>query len=369
MKNFLNVAMLSITSLVLIACDPVVESENMSTGAASMAPTFIKEEGWGTLPNDMVLGSVSAVAIDANDNVWVIHRPRSVPELMTELAAPAVVKFDLEGNMLTAWGGPSDEFEWPQNEHGIHIAPDGNVWVSGTYCTALPMQRNPINDDHILEFTATGEFVQQIGRAGQSGGNEDTENFHRVSSMQVTSANNEIFVADGYGNHRVMVMDADTGEFKRAWGAFGMDTSEIREKHGCGLALRENPPPWADDQFSIVHSIVVSEDGKVYIADRENGRVQIFTTDGDYLDQIDFGADGNPMTIAFSPDTGQKHLYIWSGGQIHFYDRLSLEEIDSRIDNAGTIGMGHSMAVDSQGNIYMARLPGGIEKLSLVSPQ
>ena len=221
------------------------------------------------------------------------------------------------------------------------------------------------NDDHVLKLTPSGELVMQIGRAGESEGNADTENFHRVAAMQVHAPTNEVFVADGYGNHRVIVLDADTGAFKRMWGAFARAPVD---EHRCGPSfVGPDAPSWNTDQFSIVHGIAVSNDGLVYVADRENGRVQVFTHGGEYVTQINLRPDANPMTIAFSPDDEQRYLYTWSLGQIHVHDRQSLELATAIDDDPSSEGPGHLMASDSQGNLYLARLAGGLEKLVLTA--
>jgi len=357
-----------IAALALTGCGEAPEPEvlaNNTRGASSALPTFVKDAGWGTLPNDWVLGTVSGVSVDAQDNVWVLHRPRSVPAEQAHRAAPAVVVLNADGDDIDAWGGPTTDYEWPQNEHGIHIDPDGFVWISGTYCTGMDMDRIPVNDDHVLKLTPSGELVMQIGRAGESEGNADTENFHRVAAMQVHAPTNELFVADGYGNHRVIVLDADTGAFKRMWGAFGRSPVD---EHRCGPSfVGPNAPSWNADQFSIVPGIGVSNDGLVYVAARENGRVQVFTMGGEYLSQIVWGSDANPMTVAFSPDEEQRYLYIWSAGQIHVHERRSLEPLTAIDDDPNVQGPGHLMATDSQGNLYLARLGGGLEKLVLTN--
>jgi hypothetical protein len=367
MTTLRNVVCMGISSVVLAGCDQAPDPGGQAAGRVLLEPpAFSKVEGWGRLPDDRVLGTVSGVAVDAQDNVWVLHRPRTVPADGPGRAAPAVVVFDSDGNLVATWGGPTTAYEWPQNEHGIHVDDEGFVWISGTYCTGMNVDgMNPLNDDHILKLTANGDLVMQIGRANQSTGNADTENFHRVAAMQVFAPTNEVFVADGYGNHRIIVLDADTGAYKRMWGAFG-NTPE--DEHRCGPQFfAADAPAWDKDQFSIVHGLAVSDDGFVYVADRENGRVQVFTLSGEYLDQIDLGADADPMTAAFSADEAQRYLYVWGAGRLNVYERRMLEPLATIADDPGTDGPGHLMAADSNGNLYIARLAGGIEKLALTS--
>lgn len=351
----------------LAACGASEQAQTDSSADAETAyPTFSVIDGWGSPADSLVLGTVAGIAVDPNDNIWVLHRPRTIPAEQAARAAPPVVVFDADGNMLDAWGGPAVEYEWPQNEHGIHIDNDGFVWISGNYCTNwINEGLRPVNDDHLLKLTMDGELVQQFGFANASMGNADTKNFHRPAAMQVHAATNEIFIADGYGNHRVIVLDADTGAYKRMWGAFG---GTPQDDHRCGVSFfGSDAPAWDSDQFSIVHGLAVSDDGMVYVADRENGRVQIFDLNGEYLSQIELGADSDPMTVAFSADETQRFLYVWGANRINVYEREPLSLLTTIDDDPGTGGPGHMMATDSQGNIYMARLAGGLEKLELTS--
>ena len=170
----------------------------------------------------MRIGAPSSIAIDAEDNVWVLHRPLTLPPEDDAMAAPPVVVFDTDGNFIKAWGGPGDGYEWPQREHGLHIDHEGFVWLGGNNCPTNGVPRvEPVNDDQLLKFTQDGTFVMQIGRRDGSSGNADMMNLHRPADQQVHAPTNEVFVADGYGNRRIAVFDAGTGRFKRRWGAFG----------------------------------------------------------------------------------------------------------------------------------------------------
>ena len=157
------------------------------------------------------LGEVTSIAIDAQDHAWVLHRPTTVYPHQKGRAAPPVLEFDANGNFVQAWGGPGEGYEWPVSEHGIYVDHRNFVWITG----------NVGDDDMILKFTKEGKFVLQIGKRGQSKGNTDTRNVHRASDVVVNPKTNEVFVADGYGNRRVIVFDGDTGAFKRMWGAYG----------------------------------------------------------------------------------------------------------------------------------------------------
>src|SRR6516165_244327 len=189
---------------------------------AREVPVFEVDKTWPKLPPQWKLGDVSNINSDAQGNIYLIHRPRTLKDPDFAMAAPPVMVFDPNGNFLRAWGGEGQGYEWPQREHGIFIDPKGFVWLGGNSCPTNGLPRlKPVADDQILKFTADGKFQMQIGHSNQSKGNADTQNLHRASDEQYYPPTNEMFLSDGYGNHRVIVFDADTGAFKRMWGAFG----------------------------------------------------------------------------------------------------------------------------------------------------
>ena len=277
------------------------------------------------------------------------------------MAAPPVMVFDSAGSFIKAWGGAGSGYEWPEREHGIHIDYKGFVWVSGNNCptNGLPGLK-PVADDQVLKFTQDGRFVMQIGHSNQSKGNADTQNLHRAADMWVHPQTNELFVADGYGNHRVAVFDADTGAFKRMWGAFA--NKPVDDDH-CEVVTPTSFPAGPGPQnFSIVHAIRVSKDGMVYVADRENRRVQAFTIDGKFVKQLVKTDTTFARDLALSPDPEQQFLYVGNGTDIVVVDRKTLEIVGS-IKVAGMIGGGHEIATDSKGNIYIAQTTAGLQKL------
>jgi hypothetical protein len=186
---------------------------------ARSLPTFEIDKSWPKVPPQYKLGDVSSMASDAQGNIYVLSRPRTLKDPDFAKAAPPVMVFDAAGNYLRGWGGDGEGYEWPQREHGIYIDNKGLVWVSGNNCPSNGLARlKPVADDQLLKFTPEGKFVMQIGHSNQSKGNADTQNVHRAADLQVYPPTNELFVADGYGNHRVVVFDADSGAFKRTWG-------------------------------------------------------------------------------------------------------------------------------------------------------
>ena len=332
-----------------------------SQAQARGVPMFEADATWPKVPSQWKLGDASSFAIDAQDNVWLLHRPRTLKPEDAAKAAPPIVVFDAAGNFVKAWGGAGSGYDWPEREHGIHIDHKGFVWVGGNNCAGRALRGlKPIGDDQLVKLTQDGKLVMQIGHSNQSKGNADTANVHRAADAWVHPPTNELFVADGYGNHRVVVFDADTGAFKRMWGAFGKAPVDNDQCPPPSLSsVPEGPGP---DQFSIVHAIRVSNDGTVYAADRENRRVQMFTSDGKYLKQLVRGSAPFARNLALSADGEQQFLYVGGGTDIVIADRKTLEAVGS-IQGPGMLGGGHQIATDAKGNIYVAATTRGLQKL------
>jgi hypothetical protein len=324
-------------------------------------PTFEVDHAWPKVPAKWKLGDASSIAIDAQDNIWVLHRPRTLKPEQAAMAAPPVIVFDSAGNYVKAWGGDGNGYEWPQREHGIYIDYKGFVWLGGNNCPTNGLPRvKPVADDQLLKFTQDGKFLMQIGHSNQSKGNADMQNLHRPADEWVYQPTNELFVADGYGNHRVAVFDADSGKFKRMWGAFG--NKPVDDDH-CMIVTPSNFSDPGPQQFSIVHAIRVAKDGTVYVADREYRRVQMFTKDGKFLKQLVKNDIPFARDLALSPDANQQFLYVGGGNGIFIVDRKTLE-IVGNIEPAGIIGPGHEIATDSKGNLYIAQTTAGLQKLT-----
>ena len=336
-------------------------SDRSASGVTGI-PVFELDPSWPKVPPQYRLGDPSSIAIDANDNAWVLHRPRTLKPEQASMAAPPIMIFDPAGNFVRAWGGAGSGYDWPQREHGIHIDHKGYVWVGGNNCAARNLPGlQAVGDDQVVKFTQDGRLVLQIGRASQSKGNADTLNLHQPADAWVLPKTNELYVADGYGNHRVAVYDAETGRFKRMWGAFG---NKPVDKDQCPPpSLKAVPDGPGPGQFSIVHAIRVANDGTVYVADRENRRVQMFTGEGQFVKQ--FVRHGAPFArnLALSPDPGQRVLYVGGGTDIVVMDRRTLEVVTT-ISGSGIVGGGHHIATDSKGNLYVAATARGLQKLA-----
>jgi DNA-binding beta-propeller fold protein YncE len=339
--------------------------EKAALAQRQAAPAFQVDPMWPKVPKQWMLGQVAGLSVDARDHVWILQRPWSLandekaedPAAPCCHPAPPVMEFDAAGNYLQGWGGEGDGYEWPADEHAIHVDFKGNVWISSAGGPRLATKK----ENQILKFTQAGKFLLQIGRRGMSKGSLDTDNFNNAADIFVYAKTNEVFVADGYVNRRVIVLDADTGKFKRMWGAYGNapdDTAPNQPKDdGPGAA-----------QFNLVHGVRVSDDGLVYVADRRNNRMQVFTIDGKFQREIFVERKtkllGTSFSVAFSPDPRQEHLYLADAGngRVHIYDRRTLQEVGGfgRIGHyAGQFVFLHVVAADSKGNLYTAEVGGG----------
>jgi len=329
------------------------------------APQFRVDPQWPHIPQQWTLGQVSGLDVDARDHVWIIQRPWSLaddekalnPEAVCCRPAPPVMEFDAAGNYLQGWGGEGEGYEWPADEHTIHVDFKGNVWISSAGGPRLPTRK----ENQILKFTQAGKFLMQIGHRGMSKGSLDTDNFNNAADIYVYPKTNEVFVADGYVNRRVIVLDADSGRFKRMWGAYGNKPDDSAPNR----LSDEGPGP---QQFNLVHGIRVSNDGLVYVADRRNNRMQVFTTDGVFQREIFVERKtkllGTSFSVAFSPDAAQTWLYLADAGngRVHIYERKTLNEAGGfgRIGRyAGEFIFLHNLAIDSHGNVYTAEVGTG----------
>jgi DNA-binding beta-propeller fold protein YncE len=350
-------------------------------GADQKMPAFEVDTAWPRLPNNWVLGQVPGIAVDRHDHVWILHRPRTVADELKGRAAPPVLEFDQNGTLVAAWGGSGTGFDWPDSEHGIFVDYKDNVWIGGSSPTSQSLTRR--SDDMLLKFTNTGRFLLQIGGPDKSTGNADTKSVNKSADAFVYQKTNELFVADGYGNRRVIVFDADTGAFKRMWGAFGNAPVDAGPPPARGAAPaggaqpgggRGAPPsletegPGPQQFGGPVHSVKVSNDGLVYVADRPNRRIQVFTPEGKYVTQGFINRAGPSASsaagITFSPDAQQRFIYVvdYGNSRVVVVDRKSLTvlyQFGGIGTEPGKFQGPHHGAVDSKGNLYTVEvLPG-----------
>ena len=335
---------------------------------ANQIPIFEPDPSWPKLPEKWVFGQVSSVSIDENGHAWVLQRPTSVRDDQKDKAAPPILEFDENGNFIQGWGGPGAGYDWPEVEHGVYADPRGFIWVGG----------NGETDHHLVKFTKDGKFVMQIGKKGASKGNKDTVNVNRAADIFYYAPSNELFVADGYGNKRVIVFDGDTGAYKRMWGAFGNEPLDVvpeppKVPESARVPARELTDDGPQQFVNPIHAVRVSNDGLVYVSDRGGKRVQVFTLDGKYQTQVfidrycEAPHCGNGQTVAstaFSHDPEQKFLYVASRSPARLWilDRKTLTPLDSMGRNGiapGEFYVMHHMNVDKAGNLYVTEVQDG----------
>ena len=324
--------------------------------AAQTVPQFTVDPFWPKpLPNNWILGQVASVAVDSKDHVWVLQRPRSLsedekgatlkpPRSNCCVPAPSVLEFDTDGTFVQGWGGPSNN-PWPGREHGLYVDKKGFVWLSG----------NADTDSALFKFSHDGKLVLTIGKLGPTGGSNDTTLLGKPADIQVDETANEVYVADGYGNRRVIVFDSETGAYKRYWGAYGNKPNDDKQP-------KYDPAAAVSQQFgNPVHCAKVSSDGLVYVCDRTNDRVQVFKKDGTYVTEWFYEkntlGNGAVWDLNFWPDAKQSYLLSIDGEN-------NVMRILNRADGkvVGTVGRSgryagqfhwvHTIAVDSKGNVY-----------------
>tara|TARA_Y100000590_G_scaffold101430_1_gene115157 strand:+ start:9804 stop:10970 length:1167 start_codon:yes stop_codon:yes gene_type:complete len=348
--------LLSICVLLSITYCTISEGELNLNSADTEAPMFEVDPLWPKpLPNHWILGSTIGVGVDSRDYVYIVHRgngnertelgaQQDPPTGECCVAAPPVLVFDPEGNLTDSWGGPGEGYDWPSSNHGITIDHMDNVWIGGNGA-----------DSHILKFTRDGKFLAQYGEVGQEIDSNSTTHFGRVAKISFDAEANEAYLADGYGNKRVAVIDASTGEFKRYWGAYGNTPDDTN------MGPYDPDAPLIQQFRTPVHCAEPTLDGLVYVCDRPNNRVQVFKTDGTFVNEVRIAprtlGDGSTWDIAFSRDPEQKFMYLADGKNMKVYimDRASLEILTSFGDGGRQPGLFfavHSIATDSKGNIF-----------------
>jgi DNA-binding beta-propeller fold protein YncE len=337
------------------------------------------------LPNNWIIGQVAGLSIDrANDHIWIIHRPWTVqvtnagatpPQSVRDnvwgsdpvqstccLTAPPVIEFDAEGNALRSWGA-GDGYDWFNSEHGIHVDHNGKVWVAG----------NGANDHHMMRFTQDGQHELTIGGIGVSQGSNDTNSVRGVAIMESDPAANELYVADGYGNRRLIVFDAETGAYKRHWGAYGERPTD------------DNPGPWDPNAppsrtwRTPVHGVAIANDGLVYVTDRPSNRIQVFQKDGTYVTETVLAPQtygpGSTWEVVLDPlDAEQRFIYVPDGTnhKVWALDRATLQPVYSwgrAGRQPGQFDWLHNLEFDSQGNAYTAEVQTGhrIQKFNRIN--
>ena len=384
-----------VTIAVLIAVLAVAQytlqtvARAQENGGGNRAGVYEVDRMWPKpLPNNWVLGSTVGLAVDARDHVFVVHRGQATldPKFASQMtfapvpgrgargaepaapargrgdaaigeevasgakpiselccsAAPPVLEFDPAGNLVNHWGGPGSGYEWPPSMHGITIDGKDNVWLAGN------------GGNTVLKFSKDGKFLLQIGKNGESKGNKDTANLSRPAEVEVDMAANEIYVADGYGNRRVIVYDADKGTFKRMWGAYGKPPTDDPN-------VTYDPSKPLSPNWQTVHCATLANDGLVYVCDRVNDRIQVFKKDGTYIKEAQIAkrtlGDGVTFDIAFSKDPQQRLMYVADGANHRVWQLLReplqvLNHIGNGGRYPGQFYATHNVSLDSKGNLY-----------------
>jgi hypothetical protein len=374
----------SVITLVVVLTAVQLMLQTRATAQGTQAGVYESAPFWPKqLPNHWVFGSVVGLAVDSRDHIWVVHRGKATidPNLGAMMAyppapsrgggggeaspstgkpisefccteAPPVVEFDPEGNVVGHWGGKGSGYEWPPSMHGITLDAKDNVWLAGN------------GGNTILKFTRDGKFLLQVGKNGASKGNTDTANFHNPAEVSVDDAANEVYVADGYGNRRVIVIDATTGKYKRMWGAYGKPPVDPAP----GELQPYDPAKPLSQHFRTVHCATLANDGLVYVCDRINARVQVFRKDGTFVKETQIAkrtlGSGVTFDIAFSVDKPQRLMYVADGGNNRVWQLLRepmtvLNHIGDGGRYPGQFYGAHNVSLDSKGNIYTAETYSG----------
>ncbi|MEX1211913.1 MAG: hypothetical protein WEA36_03630 [Balneolaceae bacterium] len=351
-------------------------------------PGFDVDPYWpDPLPENWMVGQVAGVAVDQQDRIWIAHRPSSLtlheasasttpPVSLCCQSAPSVMAFSPDGELLHAWSTPQN-FEFADDlgfkggsfPHGIHVDHNGYVWVGGG-----------IHQHQVLKFTEQGEHLLTIGDPAVRGDSNSEQHLGGPASMLVDPETNELYIADGYRNRRVVVFDAETGAYRRHWGAYGERPND--DPLGYDFIGPDRTDP--ERQFrGAVHGLALSDDGHLYVTDRENSRIQIFERDGIFVDELfihpetrssgstwDLEPDspgyeqkladlvpGSTWDVALSEDPDQRWLYVADGtnNRIWIVNRMTLR-VEGHFGRggkqAGQFGWLHNLAVDSNGNLY-----------------
>jgi DNA-binding beta-propeller fold protein YncE len=369
----------------------LLQKHSVVQAAAITAPRFEVDPLWPKpLPNHWLMGQTIGVSVDAQDHVWIIHRAGSLEAGETHATtnppiaqccapAPPVLEFDQAGNLIGHWGGPGAGYNWPDSNHGITVDYKGNVWIGGNgrgpqsargavngsdeepaaaggaKKGAAPPAFQSFSDNMVLKFTQDGKFLMQIGKPKTSKGSNDIANLRLPAKIFVDAKTNEAYIADGYGNHRVIVFDADTGKYKRHWGAYGHKPDD------ADIGRYDPKAPPAQQFRNPVHCADLSNDNQLYVCDRVNDRIQVFKPDGTFIKEGFVNKEtlgsGSAWDLAFSKDPEQKYIYLADGenDRVHILDRQSLEVLTTFGEGGrqpGEFYGVHSIAVDSKGNIY-----------------
>jgi DNA-binding beta-propeller fold protein YncE len=415
------------------------------TGAT---PGFVVDPSWPQpLPNSWILGQIGGVYVDWHDHVWVYNRPRSLTNEEAGLegplpgakdengqpvnglgqvrahgpiadcckAAPSVLEFDADGKLLRGWGGPSDPgfiggkckaeagCIWPNNEHGIYVDHNDNVWIAGSAAAVNDSRARPAwstnrqgGDGFVLKFDMNGNFKMRIGGTptgpnsnDTNGGINGTPLLYQPADMTIDPKTDRLYVADGYGNRRVLIVDAGTGKYIGHFGAYGNNPVDDRSAASAGTWIADYSSGKRKPAFfrTPVHCVKLGADGRLYVCDRGNDRIQVFDTkdaalgkacsnpNGDtgkcgfvaeqlISEHTNTSIPGTAVSMSFSADKAQSCLYVGDNSNMVIYilNRGNLQEL-GRLGRSGRMAGEfhwlHQVSVDSKGNIYTGEVDTG----------
>jgi DNA-binding beta-propeller fold protein YncE len=426
------------------------ESGVYHASSTGKTPNFVVDPSWPQpLPHNWMVGQVGGLYVDPHDHIWMYQRPRTLtndeaglegpaPGATNEKgqpvngighvrtygtitdcckAAPSVLEFDTDGKLLRAWGGPADPgfiggkckadagCIWPNSEHGIYVDQNDNVWISGNNAYnpraagrgagAIPWTTNKEGGDgFILKFDMDGNFKMRIGGTPKgpdsndtNGGINGTPLLYQAADMVVDPATNRLYVADGYGNRRVLIVDANTGKYIGHFGAYGNNPVDDAAAKAAGTWIDDAAKGNKKPAFfrNPVHCVKIADDGKIYVCDRGNDRIQVFDKNSPELGKACSNPDGQPgkcgfvaerfvsdhtniigtaVSMNFSTDKAQSCLYIGDNANMAIYilNRSNLQEL-GRIGHSGRAPGDfhwlHQVSPDSKGNIYTAEVDTG----------
>jgi DNA-binding beta-propeller fold protein YncE len=340
---------------VAVAALLVTASCTQAPAQTPEAPGFDLDPDWPqAFQENWVLGAVTGVAVDSRGHIWVTHAQgmataaahgaaQDPPVSTCCIAAPGVLEFDPDGALVQTWDTDAGDYAWPDVPHGIYVDHNDFVWIA-----SRPHHQ-------LLKFNREGDLVLTIGELDVSGGSNDPDRLGLPAGVWVDPESNEVFVADGYGNRRVVVYDGETGAYLRHWGAYGEPPDD---DYAYGSRDADAPPA---RQFGTVHGIVGSDDGLIYVADRRNNRVQVFQQDGGFVQERIVAAgtlgSGSAFDVALSPGPEHEFLYLMDGTnhKIWVLRRNDLEvlgEVGRGGYQVGQFVRPHNIATDARGNIY-----------------